>query len=74
MDEKLNYLIRLVKILLLIIGGVVALSVWLAYEMSSPPLEAFSPGPPVAGPSPEEIERVVRQVVSEILESRRTYS
>ena len=46
----------------------------LAYEMSSPPLEAFSPGPPVAGPSPEEIERVVRQVVSEILESRRTYS
>jgi hypothetical protein len=34
MDEKLNYLIRLVKILLLIIGGVIALSVWLAYEMS----------------------------------------
>jgi acetaldehyde dehydrogenase (acetylating) len=46
----------------------------LAYEMSSPPLEAFQPGPSMAGPSPEEIERVVRQVVSEILESRRTYS
>ena len=34
MDEKLNYLIRLVKLLLLIIGGVIALSVWLAYEIS----------------------------------------
>lgn len=46
----------------------------LAYEMSSPPLEAFTPGPPPPGPSPEEIERVVRQVVSEILGSKQTYS
>jgi len=46
----------------------------LAYEMSNPPLEAFQPGPSLAGPSPEEIERVVRQVVSEILASKQTYS
>src|SRR5512136_1971316 len=46
----------------------------LAYEMSSPPLEAFSPGPSMAGPSPEEIEQVVRQVVSEILASKRIVS
>ncbi len=46
----------------------------LAYEMSSPPLAAFDPGPPPPGPSPEEIERVVRQVVSEILASKQTYS
>lgn len=46
----------------------------LAYEMSSPPLEAFTPGPPPPGPSPEEIERVVRQVVSEILGSKHTYA
>ncbi|MBP1702905.1 MAG: Acetaldehyde dehydrogenase [Chloroflexi bacterium] len=46
----------------------------LAYETSSPPLEAFYPGPPPAGPSPEEIERVVRQVVNEILASKQTYA
>jgi acetaldehyde dehydrogenase (acetylating) len=46
----------------------------LAYEMTSPPLEAFQPGPTLPGPSPEEIERIVRQVVHEILESKRTYS
>ena len=46
----------------------------LAYEMSSPPLEVFQPGPSPAGPSPEEIERVVRQVVTEVLASKRTYS
>jgi len=46
----------------------------LAYETSSPPLEAFHPGPIPAGPSPEEIERVVRQVVSEILASKQTYA
>jgi len=46
----------------------------LAYEMSSPPLEVFQPGPPPAGPSPEEIERVVKQVVNEILESNKNYS
>jgi acetaldehyde dehydrogenase (acetylating) len=46
----------------------------LAYEISSPPLEAFHPGPTPAGPSPEEIERVVRQVVSDVLASKQTYS
>ncbi len=46
----------------------------LAYEMSSPPLEAFQPGQSLPGPAPDEIERIVRQVVSEILESKRTYS
>lgn len=45
----------------------------LAYEMSSPPLEAFHPGPSMPGPSPEEIERVVRRIVNEILESKQTY-
>jgi hypothetical protein len=34
MDEKLNNLIRIGKILLLIIGGLVTLAVWLAYELS----------------------------------------
>jgi acetaldehyde dehydrogenase (acetylating) len=42
----------------------------LAYELSTPPLEAFQPGPPSAGPSPEEIEAAVRQIVHEILESK----
>ena len=42
----------------------------LAYETMPPPLEAFSPGEIPAGPSPDEIERVVRQVVNEILESK----
>jgi len=46
----------------------------LAYEMSSPPLEVFQPGSTPAGPSPDEIERVVRQVVSEVLASKQTYS
>ncbi len=39
----------------------------LAYESSTPPMAAFQPGEPPAGPSPEEIERTVRQVVNEIL-------
>ena len=46
----------------------------LAYETSNPPLEAFNPGPSPSGPSPEEIERVVRQAVNEVLESKHTYS
>jgi acetaldehyde dehydrogenase (acetylating) len=45
----------------------------LAYEMYSPPLDALQPGPPLPGPSPEEIERVVRQVLNEILDSKRSY-
>jgi len=34
MEEKIKQLIRLGKILLLIIGGLIALSVWLAYKLS----------------------------------------
>lgn len=44
----------------------------LAYEMKSPPLEAMLPGEPLPGPKPAEIERVVRQVVEEILASKHT--
>ncbi|MBN2550706.1 MAG: aldehyde dehydrogenase family protein [Anaerolineales bacterium] len=42
----------------------------LAYEMSTPPLEALTAGPSLPGPSPTEIERVVRQVISDILGSK----
>jgi acetaldehyde dehydrogenase (acetylating) len=41
----------------------------LAYEMSTPPPEAFLPGEPDDGPSPEEIEKIVRHMVTEILAS-----
>lgn len=46
----------------------------LAYEVTAPPLEAYLPGPSMPAPSPQEIERVVQQVVNEILESKHTYS
>ncbi len=39
----------------------------LAYEMIPPPLAALSPGEIPAGPTPDEIERVVRQVIQEVL-------
>lgn len=39
----------------------------LAYELSAPPLEALSNSEPRIGPSPAEIEAVVRSVVQEIL-------
>jgi acetaldehyde dehydrogenase (acetylating) len=42
----------------------------LAYERMAPPPEAFQPGESLPGPAPEEIERLVRQVVNEILESK----
>ncbi len=42
----------------------------LAYEAIPPPLEAFQPGEARPGPGLEEIERVVRQIVNEILESK----
>ncbi len=41
----------------------------LAYETIPPPLEAFQPGSSPAGPTAEEIERVVRQVLQEVLGS-----
>ncbi len=44
----------------------------LAYETISPPLEAFQPGEPPAGPNPAEIEQTVRQIVNEILASKQT--
>jgi hypothetical protein len=34
MDEKIKNLIQIGKIILLIIGGLIALSVWLAHELS----------------------------------------
>jgi hypothetical protein len=34
MDEKIKSLIQFGKMLLMIIGGLIALSVWLAYELS----------------------------------------
>jgi acetaldehyde dehydrogenase (acetylating) len=39
----------------------------LVYETSAPPLAAMIPGEPRVGPSPEEVEAVVRSVVNEIL-------
>lgn len=42
----------------------------LAYETLSPPPEAFLRGEVASGPSPEEIERLVRRTVNEILESK----
>jgi acetaldehyde dehydrogenase (acetylating) len=39
----------------------------LAYETTAPPLEAFQPGTPRSGPTPQDLERVVRQVLDEIL-------
>jgi acetaldehyde dehydrogenase (acetylating) len=42
----------------------------LAYETVAPPPEAFSPGEAPPGATPAEIERVVRQVVNEILENK----
>lgn len=41
----------------------------LAYETRQPPLEAFTPGEIPASANPDELERIVRQVVSEILQS-----
>jgi acetaldehyde dehydrogenase (acetylating) len=44
----------------------------LAYETIAPPLEAFLPGEKSASPAAEEMERVVRQVASEILDYKKT--
>ncbi|HEY5270484.1 MAG TPA: acetaldehyde dehydrogenase, partial [Anaerolineales bacterium] len=44
----------------------------LAYETIAPPLEAFLPGEKPASLTADEMERVVRQVVDEILGSKRT--
>jgi len=42
----------------------------LAYETMPPPLAAFQPGEQPTGPHPVEIERVVRQVIDEILSGK----
>jgi acetaldehyde dehydrogenase (acetylating) len=42
----------------------------LAYETVAPPAEAFLPGEALHGPDPREIERLVRQVLNEILERK----
>ncbi len=44
----------------------------LAYETTSPPPEAFLPGEKSSSPAADEMERVVRQVVNEILESKKS--
>lgn len=44
----------------------------LAYETMAPPPAALLPGEAPTGPTPEEIEGVVRQVLNEILERRLT--
>jgi len=45
----------------------------LAYETVPPPLEAFAPGEPSMGPSPAEVERMVRQVLDEILQKKNPF-
>ena len=42
----------------------------LAFETVPPPAEAFSRGESPTGPAPEQIERMVRQVIHEILERK----
>jgi acetaldehyde dehydrogenase (acetylating) len=42
----------------------------LAYETREPPLEAMGPGERMVSPNADEIERVVRQVVGEILNGK----
>lgn len=42
----------------------------LAYELSAPPLEAFEDHSAPAGPSPEKIEKLVREILQEILDSK----
>ncbi|NMC80689.1 MAG: aldehyde dehydrogenase family protein [Chloroflexi bacterium] len=42
----------------------------LAYELTPPPDIVFRPAAPAAGPPPQEIEAVVREVVNEILKRR----
>ena len=42
----------------------------LAYETMAPPASAFLPGESASGPTPAEIERMVRQALDEILASR----
>ena len=42
----------------------------LAYGISAPPPQALIPGAPSSGPTPQQIEAVVRQVVNEILNAK----
>jgi acetaldehyde dehydrogenase (acetylating) len=42
----------------------------LAYGMNIPPPQAMIPGAPSFGPTPQQIETVVRQVVNEILNAK----
>ncbi|TDA66624.1 MAG: aldehyde dehydrogenase family protein [Chloroflexi bacterium] len=45
----------------------------LAYETMAPPPEAFAPGEPAQSPSPAEVERLVRQVLDEILQKKNPF-
>ncbi len=42
----------------------------LAYGINAPPTQALVPGAPPSGPTPQQIEAVVRQVVNEILNAK----
>ena len=42
----------------------------LAYGITNPPPQALVPGAPPSGPTPQQIEAVVRQVVNEILNAK----
>jgi acetaldehyde dehydrogenase (acetylating) len=42
----------------------------LAYGISAPPPQALVPGAPSSGPTPQQIEAVVRQVINEILNTK----
>jgi acetaldehyde dehydrogenase (acetylating) len=46
----------------------------LAYETMPPPPSAFEAGESSSSPSPVEIERIVRQVINEILSSKATFA
>jgi acetaldehyde dehydrogenase (acetylating) len=46
----------------------------LAYETMPPPPSAFEPGDATTGPSPVEIERVVKQVIDEVISSKNTFA
>ena len=42
----------------------------LAYGINTPPPQALVPGAPPSGPTPQQVEAVVRQVVNDILNAK----
>lgn len=45
----------------------------LAYEIKTPPPQALLPGDPPSGPRPEEIERLVQDILNEILSNKQLH-